>query len=251
MTTKDINDLKVFAKSNNFYLVNNNNNTLIYVSDITKWGKDTNYGEYSISEEANYKLFFITINSDALYYTDEYNYKWSNNSADTVVTSYNSEKALSTGSSLEDLLDFCAHEMELNPNLELYTSLEDYLEINDNYEEFKLCYVSNNIAYFSNDPEQWGDDWDDKPYECNAGIPYPREEYDIIPISYFTNNCYIEPCYYFTCTPLSVEEINKGFAPWLVPQESEYNPILAGATISKFKELVNSCNGTILTKLSK
>ena len=37
----------------------------------------------------------------------------------------------------------------------------------------KLCYLENNIMYFTSDIEnQWGDDWDDRPYEHNAGKPY-------------------------------------------------------------------------------
>lgn len=39
--------------------------------------------------------------------------------------------------------------------------------------EFKLCYVEGNKAWFTDNFEnQWGDDWDDKPYEDNAGYPY-------------------------------------------------------------------------------
>lgn len=37
-----------------------------------------------------------------------------------------------------------------------------------------LCYVDGNRAYFTTQPldQQWGDDWDDAPYEHNAGTPY-------------------------------------------------------------------------------
>lgn len=37
-----------------------------------------------------------------------------------------------------------------------------------------LCYVDGNKAWFTTKPlaEQWGDDWDDAPYEHNAGQPY-------------------------------------------------------------------------------
>ena len=41
------------------------------------------------------------------------------------------------------------------------------------YEEYKLCYVDGNKAWFTNNFEkQWGDDWNDRPYEYNAGLPY-------------------------------------------------------------------------------
>lgn len=37
-----------------------------------------------------------------------------------------------------------------------------------------LCYVEDHTAYFTTQElsEQWGDDWDDAPYEHNAGRPY-------------------------------------------------------------------------------
>lgn len=49
-----------------------------------------------------------------------------------------------------------------------------------------LCYVSGGKAFFTTKPlsEQWGDDWNDSPYEHNAGEPYwpcwhnhPRHRY--------------------------------------------------------------------------
>lgn len=43
--------------------------------------------------------------------------------------------------------------------------------------EYKLCYVEDNFAYFTNDFEnQWGDDWNDRPYEHNAGEPYEKKD---------------------------------------------------------------------------
>ena len=38
----------------------------------------------------------------------------------------------------------------------------------------RLCYVSGCFAYFTSKDltEQWGDDWNDAPYEHNAGEPY-------------------------------------------------------------------------------
>lgn len=40
---------------------------------------------------------------------------------------------------------------------------------------YKLCYVEDNILYFTDDFEhQWADGWDDAPYQHNAGTPYPK-----------------------------------------------------------------------------
>ena len=37
----------------------------------------------------------------------------------------------------------------------------------------KLCYLESSVMYFTSDIDnQWGDDWDDIPYEHNAGKPY-------------------------------------------------------------------------------
>ena len=109
---------------------------------------------------------------------------------------------------------------------------------------FRLCYVDQNdeyseslMLYFTEkDPkEQWGDDWDDAPYEHNAGTPYiddysqPEQGvenghgiYPRIEIK----KIYIEPgswkTHFFTPrtgtinSPYSVEDINKGATPWLV-----------------------------------
>lgn len=43
-----------------------------------------------------------------------------------------------------------------------------------------LCYVCGPWAYFTTRPlaDQWGDDWDDAPYEHNAGTPYEWRESD-------------------------------------------------------------------------
>jgi hypothetical protein len=39
--------------------------------------------------------------------------------------------------------------------------------------EYRLCYIDGQKAWFTDNFEkQWGDDWNDKPYECNAGEPY-------------------------------------------------------------------------------
>lgn len=56
-------------------------------------------------------------------------------------------------------------------------------EIKD-IDKYKLCHVERNFAYFTRLPldEQWGDDWNDAPYEHNAGTPYDEEKYCCIGI---------------------------------------------------------------------
>jgi hypothetical protein len=49
--------------------------------------------------------------------------------------------------------------------------------------EFRLCYVNGPFAYFTTKEvsEQWGDDWNDAPYEHNAGKPYEWSKRDKAP----------------------------------------------------------------------
>lgn len=104
---------------------------------------------------------------------------------------------------------------------------------------FKLCYVANNILYFTDNFEkQWGDDWDDAPYEYNAEPPY-----EIIPElednSYRGNiRCIAvmdldaeEPCDGYLNSVYSVKDINQGVVPWL--RTYKYGNLMAGTTIEE------------------
>ena len=79
--------------------------------------------------------------------------------------------------------------------------------------ELKLCYCANNIMYFTSDMSaQWGDDWDDRPYEHNAGTPY--ETHTTVKKIAFIGH-YSEPY-----SPYSVAEINNGVVPWAYTDEA-------------------------------
>lgn len=103
--------------------------------------------------------------------------------------------------------------------------------------------------------EQWGDDWNDAPYDCNAGEPYENSEGDIIEVpfafvgseddeGYFSTYPldYKLPKEYGGCNcPWSVEDINLGAVPWLfVKDVSRRNVpavvIMAGISPLVFKE---------------
>jgi len=77
-----------------------------------------------------------------------------------------------------------------------------------------LCYVDLPWLYFTDNMEkQWGDDWNDAPYEHNAGTPYEYET-NVIKIAVYINNLWLDsPCDKGRC--MSVEEINKAGYPWL------------------------------------
>jgi hypothetical protein len=136
-------------------------------------------------------------------------------------------------------------------------------EVDTGKETSRLCYISgehgyhkddsqNWTAFFTTKPlsEQWGDDWNDAPYECNAGWPYlPSkwfEAYDsdkkkwvkgsdyedgvpkwrIYMVSFATTD-YCLPCSYSVSRSadghgFSVDLINQHEAAWLWPSCYSY-----------------------------
>lgn len=125
--------------------------------------------------------------------------------------------------------------------------------------EYKLCYVEGQKAWFTDNFEkQWGDDWNDKPYECNAGEPYNswseliehkppiyEKQYKHHPIElktlYFETDDWSEqkPC---DMGRFSVEDINKGTVAWV--HTDKFN-ILAGTEIEEFIKIIKENGGKI------
>lgn len=130
---------------------------------------------------------------------------------------------------------------------------------------YKLCYITGNKAYFtSNFEKQWGDDWNDRPYEHNAGEPYkydysqPEQGIEngvgIYPeikqkIIYFEVPCisYL-PCDGHTNSPYSVEDINHNRCPWLtLSDKNKQYYIFAGTSYTEFVKQIEKLDGTIYT----
>jgi hypothetical protein len=124
----------------------------------------------------------------------------------------------------------------------------------DNY---KLCYIEKNFAYFTTKDlkDQWGDDWDDVPYEYNAGRPYcPRSEEDkknpwkIIMVAFDCDNL-ITPDDNYANSPFSVKQINAGQIAWLRSPSwvsvEEPIAITAGSSIENFEKLVLKAGGEV------
>lgn len=114
--------------------------------------------------------------------------------------------------------------------------------------QYRLCYIDGNKAWFTdNFDRQWGDDWDDRPYQCNAEEPYDswREEYKEHPINlktlYFETNDWSEkkPC---DMGSFSVKDINKGAAAWI--HTENYN-IVAGTSMEEFIKTIEENGGKI------
>lgn len=113
--------------------------------------------------------------------------------------------------------------------------------MNDN--ELYLCYVQEPWAYFTIKMEgQWGDDWDGRPYECNAGEPYDYA----CKVAY--EGDFITPDEGYYNSPFSVDDINRGDIAWLRVAWWSTKPkvaLFAGATLAEFKEKVETAGGTI------
>lgn len=123
-----------------------------------------------------------------------------------------------------------------------------------------LCYVERNIAYFTTAPlpEQWGDDWNDAPYEHNAGEPYEWADYRKVPryeiIRVAFDGPFATPVELpgVNCnSPWSVEQINAQHVPWLTPHYGAGPAIMAGTTVDEFKRLVLANDGRVFVEQPK
>lgn len=141
---------------------------------------------------------------------------------------------------------------------------------------YKLCYVSKNWAYFTTLEDlskQWGDDWNDIPFEYNAGEPYYWREdmlergikpYKILRIAFYCSDL-SEPCEGFCNSSYSVDDINKKKVPWLQnfdwlkhvvgigskPPMDKEKSIWAGESLSEFCQKVKNLNGEVFLPLFK
>lgn len=111
--------------------------------------------------------------------------------------------------------------------------------------DWKLCYVERDeAAYFcaENPEDVWGDDWDDAPYEYNAGTPYAKSEK-----LYYEGVWLDQPCEGHGNSPYTVEQINEGKVPWLrSPDYAKESIVLyAGTTAGDFIAAIEAHGGTI------
>lgn len=120
------------------------------------------------------------------------------------------------------------------------------------------------LAYFTPRTldEQTGDDWDDTPYECNAGRPYDDfivsskeengikvateiEEYEIIVVPFSTRsfNTFVPKDYNDGYNShFCVDDINAGAVAWIYDFnafEKKHGAIYAGCTPFEFKKTIN------------
>jgi|2_EtaG_2_1085320.scaffolds.fasta_scaffold08348_1 hypothetical protein len=91
------------------------------------------------------------------------------------------------------------------------------------HDQYKLCYAEGGWGegklYFTDNFEtQRGDDWNDTPYECNAGRPYEDDTHKVVAV-YFEGGDFVFPNHNHHNSPHNVEDINKGKIAWLRPAE--------------------------------
>jgi hypothetical protein len=120
-----------------------------------------------------------------------------------------------------------------------------------------LCYASGNCAFFTTAPlnEQWGDDWNDAPYEHNAGEPYVMDGFAIHKV-YF-NGPYETPADRANGnSSYSVQDINNGNVAWLMlsswpGSKRDVPPIFAGTEYAEFVRKVNCAGGTVYAPITQ
>ncbi len=115
--------------------------------------------------------------------------------------------------------------------------------------DFKLCYISDDLVFFTTQDlgNQTGDDWGNRPYEHNAGIPYSGDSWEILYVRFKT--CMKEPRHRAINSHYSVDDINNQQVPWLTTTGlyvHEPVNIYAGASIREFVEGVEKVDGCIL-----
>ena len=105
-----------------------------------------------------------------------------------------------------------------------------------------LCYVTGQWAYFTTKAleDQWGDDWDDAPWNCNAEAPSGGDGYRIVLVAYCADLDLPGDSY-------SVQQINAGAAAWLSsPRWAKTSCVIhAGTPLSEFKRLIRAAGGTV------
>lgn len=123
-----------------------------------------------------------------------------------------------------------------------------------------LCYVSPPWAYFTTQPlaEAWGDDWNDAPYEHNAGEPYEwregsvKEPWEIVRVAYWvTANMETPADLDPPNSGYSVQQINAGDVAWMTDPGYGTRPrvctplVWAGFSLAEFRYAIESHGGTV------
>lgn len=119
-----------------------------------------------------------------------------------------------------------------------------------------VCFTTGDVT------KEWGDDWNDAPWEHNAGHPYYNQEdaeYFELRIQEDGLTKLVTPDEYYGIpnSPFSVQDINKKITPWLTVQVWDpdsraytvYDDLFyAGMDLDKFLKNCNTLGVQIWTK---
>jgi len=122
-----------------------------------------------------------------------------------------------------------------------------------------LCYVDECRAWFTTQKlkDQWGDDWNDAPYEHNAGDPYEykpgidkSEPWKIFII--YWNGDFLLPNHGVINSTFSVEGINGGAISWLRAGKTDkpFRDIPAGTNMIDFAWRISLGGGEVYVPIS-
>lgn len=116
---------------------------------------------------------------------------------------------------------------------------------------WRLCYVDGPWAWFTTRElsEQWGDDWDDAPYEHNSGGPYRYDGHELMKVAW--EGPLLEPHDGHCNSPYSVKSINAGACAWLRTESWVRDVVCvpAGVGLEEFKQLVESVGGSVYERM--
>ena len=117
---------------------------------------------------------------------------------------------------------------------------------------YRLCFVRSPWAFFTCQPleRQWGDRWEEVPYERHAGHPYDDRPDQILKVAF--DGPLLTPDAGYDGQALSAYEINRGDAPWLRTEPYAGGAplsVMAGATLESFVESVELAGGHVFAPL--
>ena len=138
----------------------------------------------------------------------------------------------------------------------------DILTEKPSMKNYKLCYIDRNFAYFTTQElsKQWGDDWNDAPYEHNASEPYGpimdsdynedgTPKWEIYKVAYDYCGAETPAELAGSNSRYSVEAINNKLIPWLTKYPDK--KLYAGASVEEFITFIEECGGTVYLPKSK
>lgn len=131
-------------------------------------------------------------------------------------------------------------------------------------DEYVLCYVSSDCdsscpraCWFVDHMDGvWGDDWDDAPYEHNAGAPYWGDGHDGFYVYVETDLAHPyedDNGYRAYNSKRSVQDINDSGYPWLRSTRGSKPKvnICPGTTYKEFARLIEETGGRIFAEETK